>query len=128
LEELLDRQFVLGGKRVDTVAVDLGIVAMGHARSLTHIGKSRSYHSDCWTRPAGRTQAGSSGVVTLDPHERSIGDRLGTCGVMGTEWPSLCPTRRGLEDLAASGDHRLGEGPRALSIRSCCSAKPVSSL
>jgi hypothetical protein len=28
---------------------------------------------------------GSIGVVTLDPHERSIGDRLGADGVVGTE-------------------------------------------
>jgi hypothetical protein len=42
------------------VAVHLGIVAMGHARSLTRIGKPRNYHSDGWTRPGARTQAGAA--------------------------------------------------------------------
>jgi len=53
LEEFLDLQIGLGGKRVDTVEVYLGIAAIVHDQSLTHsrpIGKSGIYHGDWWTR------------------------------------------------------------------------------
>jgi hypothetical protein len=46
-----------------------------------------------WTRPCGTNQAGSIGVVTLDPPKRFIGDRLGVGGVVGTEvdvGPAAC--------------------------------------
>jgi hypothetical protein len=115
------------------VAVDLGIVAMGHARSLTQIGKPRNYHSDGWTRPGARNQAGEHRRRHLWSSERSIGDRLGACGVVGTEVAVAVRYKAWTSGIVPLlGDHRLREGPGAFIIRSCCSgvgsAKPVSWL
>jgi hypothetical protein len=52
---------------------------------------------------------GSIDVVTLDPHERSIGRRLLACGVVRTEVAAAVRYKASAEDLAALGDHRLGK-------------------
>jgi hypothetical protein len=63
-----------------------------HLRLAIHpvFGKSRNYHSDCWTRLGGRDQAGgATAVAALGPHERSISGRCSPVASCGPGWPSL---------------------------------------
>jgi hypothetical protein len=83
--------------------------------------------------PRHETRLWSIGVVTLDPPERSIGARLGAGGVVGTEVAVAGRYKASAARIVPLlGDHRVGNGPRAFIIRSCCSgvssAKPVSWL
>jgi hypothetical protein len=79
--------------------------------------------------PRHETRLWSIGVATLDHRERSIGDRGGACGVVGTEVAVAVRYKASAPRIGPLlGDHRLRKGAGAFIIRSCCSAKPVSSL
>jgi hypothetical protein len=85
--------------------------------------------------PGHETRLGSIGVVTLDPHERSIGDRLGVGGVVGTEVavagrykvsaPRIVPLWATTASAKAREPSSSGPAARGLAPRSRVSSREV---